>query len=177
MNDASSPLNPMLRLTLAFTHARDAMYIMCLSTFSKRRYLTNQHAIIPPIMTSPAITSPAIRYIPCLLNILGAVLFMRVGYVVGFAGWNGTMILFGFSNLVAVLTALSFSAIVTNGKMGGGGVYFMIARSMGPAFGGATGLLFYLCYCINSAFNATAMVDDISKVVFHEPEPWHFPAL
>ena len=27
--------------------------------------------------------------------------------------------------------------------------------------GGATGLLFYICYCINSAFNATAMVEDI----------------
>ena len=42
-------------------------------------------------------------------------------YVVGYAGWLGTIALFGFSNLVAVLTAFSFSAIVTNGKMGGGG--------------------------------------------------------
>jgi hypothetical protein len=41
------------------------------------------------------------------------------------------VLLFGFSNLVAVLTALSFSAIVTNGKMGGGGVYYIIARSLG----------------------------------------------
>eukprot|EP00040_Diaphanoeca_grandis_P012525 m.63516 g.63516 ORF g.63516 m.63516 type:complete len:926 (-) comp23294_c0_seq1:185-2962(-) len=100
-------------------------------------------------------------YIPCLLNILGAVLFMRVGYVVGYAGYIGALSLFAFSNVIAFLTAMSFSAIVTNGKMGGGGVYYMISRSMGPAFGGATGLLFYFCYIINSAFNATAMVEDL----------------
>eukprot|EP00041_Stephanoeca_diplocostata_P023775 m.591542 g.591542 ORF g.591542 m.591542 type:complete len:945 (+) comp22380_c0_seq1:148-2982(+) len=113
-------------------------------------------------------------YIPCLLNILGAVLFMRVGYVVGYAGYLGAIALFGFSNLVAVLTAISFSAIVTNGKMGGGGVYYMISRSMGPAFGGATGLLFYLCYVINSAFNATAMVQDLISTFFKNAPSIYF---
>lgn len=86
---------------------------------------------------------------------------MRVGYAVGYAGYLGTLAIFAFCNLVAILTALSFSAICTNGTMGGGGVYYMISRSMGPAFGGATGLLFYTCYCINSAFNAVAMCEDI----------------
>lgn len=109
----------------------------------------------------PTFFCPDFRYIPCLLNILGAVLFMRVGYAVGYAGYLGTLAIFAFCNLVAILTALSFSAICTNGTMGGGGVYYMISRSMGPAFGGATGLLFYTCYCINSAFNAVAMCEDI----------------
>ena len=30
-------------------------------------------------------------YIPCLLNILGAVLFLRVGFAVGMMGWLGAL--------------------------------------------------------------------------------------
>ena len=70
--------------------------------------------------------------------------------------WFGTLLIFVFSETVTVLTALSFSSIVTNGKMAGGGAYYMISRSIGPAFGGATGVLFYLCYVANCAFNVQA---------------------
>jgi amino acid transporter len=44
-----------------------------------------------------------------------------------------------FCESITIFTALSFSAIVTNGNMAGGGAYYMISRSIGPAFGGATG--------------------------------------
>ena len=76
-------------------------------------------------------------YVPCLLNILGAVLYLRIGWAVGQAGMLGALGILFISQGIAYLTITSFSAIVTNGRMKGGGAYYMISRNLGPAFGGS----------------------------------------
>ena len=56
---------------------------------------------------------------------------------------------------MALFTAMSLSALCTNGKMRGGGAYYMISRSLGPEFGGSMAILFFIAYAVGSAFHVT----------------------
>lgn len=78
-------------------------------------------------------------YIPCMLSIIGAILFLRLGWSVGQAGVIGAVLTYSLATLTVVLTTLSIAAISTNGSVGGGGAYYMISRTLGPEFGGAVG--------------------------------------
>ncbi|KAM8813164.1 solute carrier family 12 member 7 isoform 3-T3 [Rhynchonycteris naso] len=83
-------------------------------------------------------------YLPCLQNILGVILFLRFSWIVGVAGVMETFLIVFMCCTCTMLTAISMSAIATNGVVPAGGSYYMISRSLGPEFGGAVGLCFYL---------------------------------
>lgn len=58
-------------------------------------------------------------YFPTIQNIYGVILFIRLPWIVGLAGiWQGLGIV-GFCCLTTLLTAISMSAIATNGKIPG----------------------------------------------------------
>ena len=83
----------------------------------------------------------------------------RLTWVVGTAG-----VLLGFTIVfmcccVTMLTAISMSAIATNGVVPGGGSYFMISRSLGPEFGGAVGILFYIGTTLAAAMYIVGAVE------------------
>ncbi|XP_019479906.1 PREDICTED: solute carrier family 12 member 7 isoform X2 [Hipposideros armiger] len=83
-------------------------------------------------------------YLPCLQNILGVILFLRLTWIVGVAGVMESFLIVFMCCTCTMLTAISMSAIATNGVVPAGGSYYMISRSLGPEFGGAVGLCFYL---------------------------------
>ncbi|XP_040833309.1 solute carrier family 12 member 7 isoform X2 [Ochotona curzoniae] len=83
-------------------------------------------------------------YLPCLQNILGVILFLRLTWIVGAAGVLESFLIVAMCCTCTMLTAVSMSAIATNGVVPAGGSYYMISRSLGPECGGAVGLCFYL---------------------------------
>ncbi|KAF8786898.1 Solute carrier family 12 member 5 like protein [Argiope bruennichi] len=90
-------------------------------------------------------------YLPCIQNILGVIFFIRLGWIVGTAGVPLAFLVVFLSCCVTFTTCISLSAIATNGIVPAGGSYFMISRSLGPEFGGAVGILFYLATSIAAA--------------------------
>uniref|UniRef100_A0A672L2C1 Solute carrier family 12 member 6 n=1 Tax=Sinocyclocheilus grahami TaxID=75366 RepID=A0A672L2C1_SINGR len=74
-------------------------------------------------------------YLPCLQNIFGVILFLRLTWVVGTAGVLQALCIV-FICCCCVTVCLSAPPA--------GGSYFMISRSLGPEFGGAVGSCFYL---------------------------------
>jgi solute carrier family 12 sodium/potassium/chloride transporter 2 len=83
-------------------------------------------------------------FVRCLLNIFGVIMFLRLGWMVSFGGVFVTMLIVVLSSSITFTTALSLSAICTNGKIAGGGAYYLISRALGPEFGGSIGVLLYL---------------------------------
>uniref|UniRef100_A0A4W3K0E6 Solute carrier family 12 member 7 n=1 Tax=Callorhinchus milii TaxID=7868 RepID=A0A4W3K0E6_CALMI len=83
-------------------------------------------------------------YLPCLQNILGVILFLRLTWIVGASGIMESFWIVFMCCACTLLTAISMSAIATNGVVPAGGSYYMISRSLGPEFGGAVGICFFL---------------------------------
>ena len=59
----------------------------------------------------------------------------------------------------SLLTSLSISAVATNGRVPGGGLYVLISRSLGPEFGGAVGILFYFGISISVAMYLAGSIE------------------
>ncbi|XP_069495756.1 solute carrier family 12 member 4 isoform X2 [Ambystoma mexicanum] len=96
------------------------------------------------VSKSPSMGTLMGVYLPCLQNIFGVILFLRLTWIVGTAGVLQSFMIVLICCCCTLLTAISMSAIATNGVVPAGGSYFMISRSLGPEFGGAVGLCFYL---------------------------------
>ena len=88
-------------------------------------------------------------FTPCTLTILGVIMFLRFGQVIGQAGVIYALLIVLISKVITLLTSLSLSAIATNTRVKGGGVYYLISRSLGVEFGGAIGVVFFLAQAIS----------------------------
>ena len=83
-------------------------------------------------------------FTPSLLTILGVIMYMRLGWVVGNAGLIGTIVIIIIAHIISVTTGLSISSVATDKKIGAGGVYYVLSRSMGVPIGGSIGIALYV---------------------------------
>ncbi len=79
-------------------------------------------------------------FTPSILTILGVIMYMRLGWVVGNAGLFGTIVIILVAHIIAVTTGLSVSSVATDKKIGAGGIYYVLSRSMGIPIGGSIGI-------------------------------------
>lgn len=100
-------------------------------------------------------------FMPCLLNIWGVMLFLRLSWVVGQCGILQAVLVITLCNVVTFITSLSMSAVSTNGKIKGGGIYYMISRSLGAEFGGAIGIMLTIANSIAVATYLIGFVDSL----------------
>nr|XP_057945470.1 solute carrier family 12 member 1 isoform X1 [Doryrhamphus excisus] len=97
----------------------------------------------------------------CMLNIWGVMLFIRLSWVFGQAGWGLGTVVIALSCVVTTITGLSMSAICTNGVVRGGGAYYLISRSLGPEFGGSIGLIFAFANAVAVAMYVVGFAETV----------------
>ncbi|MBN1157648.1 amino acid permease, partial [Candidatus Woesearchaeota archaeon] len=69
------------------------------------------------------------------------------------------------AHTVTLATAFSISAIATNIKVRGGGLYYLISRSLGSEFGGSIGIQLFLAQTIASSFYSIAFARGIGSIL------------
>lgn len=104
-------------------------------------------------------------FTPSILTILGIILFLRTGFVVGNAGFGGTLAIIGIATSVSVLTSLSLAAIATNIDVRGGGDYYLISRTLGLEFGGAIGIVLFLAQSVSVAFYSIGFAEATTSLL------------
>ncbi|KAK9736670.1 Amino acid permease [Popillia japonica] len=82
------------------------------------------------------------------------------------AGPDGeSLLIIALSAVLCVITTLSLSAISTNGEVKGGGIYYIISRSLGPEFGASVGIVFAFANSVAASMNTIGFCDSLNDLL------------
>lgn len=104
-------------------------------------------------------------FTPSVLTILGLILFLRLGFVIGHGGVLQTLTILALATAISLLTSVSLSAIATNRRVGGGGDYYLISRSLGVSYGGALGLVLFVAQAVSVGFYCVGFGEGVMGLV------------
>jgi amino acid transporter len=113
-------------------------------------------------------------FTPSVLTILGVMMYLRFGWVVGNVGLPIALLIVIAASSITFITGLSASAIATNMRVGVGGEYFMVSRSLGLELGGAIGIPLFLCRTLSLTLYAFGLAESIG---FLWPAAWGPPPI
>ncbi|MCK5283555.1 MAG: amino acid permease [Nanoarchaeota archaeon] len=103
-------------------------------------------------------------FVPSVLAIFGAVMYLILPKVLGSVGLFKIIIIILLAHSVSIASAFSLSAIATNIKVKGGGLYYLISRSLGSEFGGGLGIQLYLAQTVGTSFYIIAFAIGVQMI-------------
>ena len=103
-------------------------------------------------------------FTPTILTILGVIMYLRFGWLVGHLGLIRVVFVVVLANAITFITTLSFSAVATNARVGVGGAYFIISRSLGLELGGAIGVPLFLSQTFSVTLYAYGLAESFRIV-------------
>ena len=102
-------------------------------------------------------------FTPSILTILGVIMYMRLGWVVGNSGIIGAIVIIVIAHVIAVTTGLSVSSVATDKKIGAGGIYYVLSRSMGIPIGGSIGIAIFVGTALSIALYLIGFSESINN--------------
>ena len=103
-------------------------------------------------------------FTPDVLTILGVIMYLRLGWVVGNAGFLGAVLIILLAKSITIFTGLSMSSITTNIRIGAGGAYSIISKSLGLEAGGSIGIPLYIAQTLSAALYIIGFTESWMRV-------------
>ncbi|XP_055688581.1 solute carrier family 12 member 8 [Lutzomyia longipalpis] len=108
----------------------------------------------------------------CLINIFGVIVFLRSGWIVAQAGIINAILIIIASVSIALISVLSAVGICERCRVESGGVYFLIAHTLGSRFGGSLGLLYCFGQAVGCALNVLGFGESMAGLVGLAGNTW-----
>lgn len=96
---------------------------------------------------------------PTFLTVLGAMLYLRLGWLVGENGLPGSIMILLVCVTITGTTALSVASIATNQRVAPGGAFGIISQAVGLEAGGAIGWPLYVAQALSASMYAYAFAE------------------
>ncbi|TVQ89530.1 MAG: hypothetical protein EA397_14930 [Deltaproteobacteria bacterium] len=96
---------------------------------------------------------------PTFLTIMGALFYLREGWLVGSLGLVGALVLIGVAHVITGTTAASLASIATNTRVKAGGAFAIISNALGLEGGGAIAVPLYIAQTASSAMYLYAFTE------------------
>ncbi|KOB62033.1 putative Na-K-Cl cotransporter, partial [Operophtera brumata] len=101
----------------------------------------------------------------CLINIFGVIVFLRSGWIVGQAGVVNAVLIVIFTVFVALISVLSSVGICERCRIESGGVYFILAHTLGSRMGGALGMVYCFGQAVGCALNVFGFGESMANLM------------